>query len=74
MDLDTPVQVRSLQGDTVDLLCARYYGSTAGHTERVLDANPGIADHGPILPLGTPVTLPAQPTNPARAGTLKLWD
>lgn len=66
-------QVRSVQGDTVDLICWRVYGATAGITERVLDTNPGLADHGPVLPIGTRVTLPAQaPAAPAK--TLKLWD
>lgn len=64
---------RARQGDTVDLICWRVYGATAGITERVLDTNPGLADHGPVLPIGTRVTLPAQaPAAPAK--TLKLWD
>jgi len=46
------------QGDTVDAICWRYYGRTAGVTEAVLEANPGLADLGPIIPHGTQVTLP----------------
>ncbi|WP_068634912.1 tail protein X [Thauera butanivorans] len=67
------MQVRAMQGDTVDLLCWRHYGRTAGVTEQVLAANPGLAAHGPVLPLGTLVELPDQPTPPV-ARRLKLWD
>lgn len=33
-----------MQGDTLDLLCQRHYGTTQGVTEIVLAANPGIAE------------------------------
>ncbi|MEG6501264.1 tail protein X, partial [Escherichia coli] len=36
------MKVRALQGDTVDLLCFRHYGTTQGVTAQVLDANPGL--------------------------------
>lgn len=67
------MKVRALQGDTVDTLCWRYYGRTAGVTEQVLEANPGLAEHGPVLPMGLEVELPDQP---ARAVTqrVQLWD
>ncbi len=61
------------QGDTVDLICQRHYGRTAGVTEAVLAANPGLADVGPVLPIGTPVRLPPHTPNPTRP-TLQLWD
>lgn len=61
------------QGDTVDLICQRHYGRTAGVTEAVLAANPGLADLGPVLPIGTPVRLPVHTPNPPRP-TLQLWD
>lgn len=38
------------QSDTVEAICWRYYGRTAGVTEAVLEANHGLADHGPTLP------------------------
>lgn len=34
------MKVKALEGDTVDSLCFRYYGTTQGVTEKVLDANP----------------------------------
>lgn len=61
------------QGDTLDLICYRHYGRTAGITETVLANNPGLADLGPVLPIGTRVNLPAQTTQATRP-TLKLWD
>ncbi len=67
------MQVRANQGDTVDVLCWRYYGRTAGVTEQVLEANPGLAQHGPVLPMGLAVELPDQPTQPVTR-RLQLWD
>ncbi|MGQ9372750.1 tail protein X [Acinetobacter tandoii] len=41
-------KVKSVQGDTIDLICWRYYGRTAGVTETVLEYNPDLAEQGPI--------------------------
>lgn len=69
-----PVTVRAHQNDTVDALCWRHYGRTAGVTEVVLLANPGLADYGPTLPQGLMVTMPdAQSTAPERQ-MVNLWD
>ena len=67
------MQTRSIQGDTVDRICQRVYGRTAGVTEQVLIANPGLADRGPILPMGTLITLPEQAPQ-AESPMLQLWD
>ncbi|EAW1261756.1 tail protein X [Salmonella enterica] len=61
------------QGDTVDLICYRIFGQTAGVTEQVYRMNPGLADIGPVLLQGTPVTLPDTIT-PPQAKTIQLWD
>lgn len=68
-------RVHAQQGDTIDLICWRYYGYTAGITEAVLDANPQLDTGVPILPHGTLVNLPAveTPTPPA-APLVQLWD
>ncbi|MHA6159507.1 tail protein X [Pseudomonas sichuanensis] len=67
-------QRRTQQNDTVDALCWRHYGRTAGVVEQVLDANPGLADHGAVLPAGLLVTLPdLQATAPDRQ-MVQLWD
>ncbi len=68
------VTVRANQNDTVDALCWRYYGRTAGVTEAVLDANPGLADIGPILPMGQAVNLPEITEQPEQQTAVNLWD
>lgn len=65
--------VHAAQGDTLDALCWRHYGRTAGVVEQVLDANPGLAALGPILPHGTAVQLPDITTQQQRQ-TVQLWD
>lgn len=69
-----PITVRAQQGDTVDLLCLRHIGSTVEVTEATYALNPGLAAHGPTLPLGLLVTLPDPPTAPTATQTVKLWD
>lgn len=67
-------RIRAQQNDTVDAICWRYYGRTAGVTEAVLEANPGLADLGPILPMGQPVTLPDTPRQAEQKNAINLWD
>lgn len=64
---------RALQGETLDALCWRLYGRTAGVTEAVLEANPGLADLGPHLPQGQRILLPDQAPQPQRQA-VALWD
>lgn len=68
------VTVRAQQNDTVDALCWRHYGRTAGVTEVVLEANPGLADHGPTLPLGLAVQMPETQTTTPQRQMVNLWD
>ena len=69
-----PVPVRTIQNDTVDALCWRFYGRTAGVTEAVLEANPGLADHGPILPQGLAIDMPEAQTSAPQRQMVQLWD
>ena len=69
-----PAEIRTIQNDTVDALCWRFYGRTAGVTEAVLEANPGLADHGPILPQGLVVYMPEAPTSAPQRQMVQLWD
>lgn len=62
------------QGDTVDAMCWRHYGRTAGVVEQVLDANPGLADLGPTLPHGTRVELPDAAPQAEQRQMVNLWD
>lgn len=66
-------QMRTQQGETVDALCWRHYGRTQGAVEAVLQANPGLARHGLILPQGILVTMPALSAPPPQP-TVSLWD
>lgn len=70
------MQITAKQGDSVDMICDRHYGYTAGVTELVYQANPSLADLGPILPLGTLITLPDLQTQPAETTQqlVNLWD
>ena len=68
------MNVRSMQGDTVDLMCWRYYGRTDGTVEAVLEANAGLADLGTVLPLGTVVEMPDLTTVESTAPLLQLFD
>lgn len=65
------VTITANQGDTVDLICWRHYGRTAGITESVLAANPGIAAM-PHLPMGTQVILPELAPE-AQRDIIQLW-
>ncbi|HDN9017547.1 TPA: tail protein X [Aeromonas salmonicida subsp. pectinolytica] len=67
------MQLRSQQGDTLDLILFRHYGYTAGITEQVLNLNPGLATLGPIIPTGTLINMPAAPTQ-AEQPLIQLWN
>ncbi|VVT07451.1 tail protein X [Erythrobacter sp. EC-HK427] len=65
------------QGETIDAICWRVLGRTAGVTERALASNPGLGDLGAQLPGGTQVDLTeaaAEAQQAARRQTVKLWD
>lgn len=67
--------VRTHQGDTVDLLAWRHFGGTVGKVEAILEANPGLCDLGPTLPIGIEVDLPAAlAAAPGVQDIVKLWD
>lgn len=69
------IELRSQQGETVDLICRRAYGHETSETvAATLNANPGLAALGPILPLGTVVRLPDPPSDPPRRVVVRLWD
>lgn len=69
------MRVLAQQHDTVDALCYRHLGSTAGVVERVLEMNPGLAAQGPFLPQGTEVVLPdITTTASAQQALVQLWD
>jgi phage tail protein X len=64
---------RTRTGDMLDAICHKFYAGQTGSTERVLEANTGLAGYGPVLPSGLIIQLPDLP--PAQtAQTVKLWD
>lgn len=64
----------SSDGDTVDYIAWKHYGTQAGQiTEQVLAANPGLAAYGPLLPAGVVITLPVVDKVSKVQGT-RLWD
>lgn len=65
---------RTSDGDTADYIAWKYYGTQDGQVvEQLLEANPGLADRGPVLPAGILVTMPdVQPATAAQV--VRLWD
>ncbi|WDD95941.1 tail protein X [Burkholderia sp. FERM BP-3421] len=66
--------IRSQQGDTVDAMCWRHYGRTRGMVEAVLEHNTGLADHGPMLPIGVAVDMPELAAAQKPVPLLQLFD
>lgn len=65
---------RTSQGDTLDFICWKVYGGQqSGAVEAVLEANPGLADLGPVLPLDTVVVLPDLPKPATEVQPIRLW-
>jgi phage tail protein X len=64
---------RSKAGDTADSIAWVIYGRQDGRlVETLLDANTGLADHGPVLPAGIRIAIPDAP-EPARVEGVRLW-
>ena len=60
-------------GDRLDKICASHYGAASGFLERVLLANFGLAELGPVYQAGVVIFLPQKPA-PATPKTERLWD
>lgn len=69
-----PKTIFALQHDTVDEICWRVYGRSSGVVEKVLEANPKLAEHDAFLPIGTEVILPDIETPQQIKQTIQLWD
>lgn len=68
------MRYRTKDGDAVDAICWRHYGEQSGAVEVVLEANPGLADIGPVLPAGIIIELPELPPAVQELPTVRLWD
>ncbi len=62
------------QGEMVDAICRRVYGDESGYVEAVLNANPGLAALGPVLPIRTSVVLPDLSRAAPERKIVSLWD
>jgi len=60
-------------GDTLDYICWKFYAQQSGAVEQVLDANPGLANKGPIFDGGIEIALPEIQTK-TTVQTISLWD
>ncbi|MNY33085.1 Phage Tail Protein X [compost metagenome] len=67
-------QAVSQPGDTVDKLVWRELRKGPAAVERVLDANPGLADLGAVLPNGTAVMIPDTAGAATAKPLVQLWD
>jgi phage tail protein X len=60
-------------GDTVDYICWKQYGTHENRVaEQLLEANPGLAARGPVLPAGVIIYLPEVVKAEATEG-VRLW-
>lgn len=66
------MQYRTKAGDMLDAICHRYYKGRPQSTEAVLEANPGLAQLGAVLPEGLFIELPD--LAPVQKSRVSLWD
>ena len=64
--------VRAHEHDTLDALCQRHLGRTAGCVEATLNASPGLARSAAALGAGQTVTLVA--ASAPSPQLIQLWD
>jgi len=68
-------KVRSMAGDSVNLLLYRETGRSDDTVEEALwKLNPILAEHGPVLPAGIWVVLPELDSKPAAIKPVLAWD
>ena len=57
----------------LDAICRQHYGDESGYVETVLDANPGLAALGPVIPRGTTIILPTVEVGTGADEIVTLW-
>ncbi|OLF55410.1 tail protein X [Pseudomonas chlororaphis] len=68
-------RVRSIAGDSVNLLLYREVGrSDDGIEEALWRLNPLLAEQGPLLPAGVWVVVPEIESRPVAATPVSAWD
>ena len=63
---------RTKQGQMLDQIALEQYGPATAGVEAILEANPGLAEHGPVLPSGLILRIPAI-EQPANEQEVQLW-
>ena len=61
----------TIDGEVLDAICKRELGSEA-HVPAVLEANPHLADLGPVYGAGVHIVLPAVSSS-VEPGEIRLW-
>lgn len=69
-----PAPVITKAGDMIDEIAYRTYGWRPGAIEAILEANPGLCEHPPLLPAGLVIEMPELPALSAAAPSIRLWD
>ena len=72
-EIPTGAWVRTVEGDVLDELCWRHYAREDA-VPAVLNANPGLAALGPVLPPGRIVALPDLPPPARQVTAVRLWE
>ncbi|WLH69618.1 tail protein X [Pseudomonas sp. FP2309] len=68
-------RVRSIAGDSVNLLLYRELGRCDDAAEEALwRLNSELAEYGPVLPAGVWVVIPELATRPAAVRPVSAWD
>ena len=62
----------SQDGDVLDQICQKYYGTTTRVVEQVLEANPHLTNLDAVLEAGIKITLP-EITIQKETEVVKLW-
>lgn len=62
----------TFDGDMVDMIAFKRFGSSSGTAEAILAANPGLANRGPRLPAGLVLQIPVPVQKDRRQG-VNLW-
>lgn len=70
---DAPTTIITQDEDMVDAIAFRHYGTSDGTPEAILDANPGLAARGPVLPAGLTIVLPPV-ARPVPGPAVTLYD
>lgn len=63
--------LRTCDGDVLDTLCYRVYGSLQGTVEAVYEANPGLAAQPQPFPAGVEIVMPD--LDMPRDEPIQLW-